>query len=184
MSTAHKLFEEIHELANKMITIDDLRSLKTRNGNTQVSERGSIPLVRNVLKTLGLEFEEAGSQQSKDFRNVYHPHSPNVRIDIEVKKTDTNMIVFNDTCPTANIWYLILFTGKKSKRMEILPRIVGVNGAIFLEDADWTINYQREIDALKERYCRGAGKKALPGMMSVYTRPTYRANISTLLHGE
>jgi len=182
---AHKqLFNKIHELAKNTITCDDLRGLTTKNGNTQVSERVSIPLIRQVLDQLGLQYEEAGSQQSKDFRNIHSPDKPDVRLDIEVKKTDGNTITFNDTCPTKDIWYLVLFTGKQTKRSTIAPIIIGVNGGEFVEDADWVTDYQREIDAIKDKYCRGAGKKALSGMMSVYVRPTYRADISAFLHGE
>lgn len=170
------LFAKIYNLAKTFITKDKLSGLTTKNGNTQTSERNYIPMIKCVLEQLELSYDEAGSQQSKDFRNV-----GDIGLDIEVKKTDGTTITFNDTCPTEDIWYLILFTGKKNTRTNISPGVIGINGAEFLHDSDWVSDYQREIDIIKNKYCRGAEKKALSGNMSVYVRPTYRANISAFL---
>lgn len=171
-----QLFAKIFALAKTVITKEKLVGLTTKNGNTQASERTSIPLIKSVLDQLGLTYTEAGSQQSKDFRNI-----GGIGLDIEVKKTDGNMIKFNDTCPNEDIWYLILFTGIENTRRSIPPGILGLNGAVFMDDSEWVTDYQREIDAIKDKYCRGEGKKALSGKMSVYVRPTYRANISEFL---
>jgi len=171
-----QMFNLIYGIVKKDITCDDLRVLATQNGNTQASERTSIGLVKNVLNKLKLSYTEAGSQQSKDFRNI-----GGIGLDIEVKKTDGYTVTFNDTCPTADIWYLILFTGKENTRTSIPPCVIGINGAVFIDDSAWVTDYQREIDAIKDKYCRGDEKKALSGKMSVYVRPTYRANISTFL---
>ena len=159
------------------ITCEMLVSLRTRKGNTQASERSSIDLVRMVLDELGLSYVEASSQQSKDFRNV-----GGIGLDIEVKKTDGNILTFNDTCPNSNIWYLIMFTGKKNKRAaSIPPGIMGINGGEFIKDSEWVHEYQQEIDAIKNKYCRGEGARALPGKMKAYVRPTYRADITKFL---
>ena len=134
-------------------------------------------MVKNTLHALGLSYREAGSQQSKDFRNI-----GGIGLDIEAKKTDGNTITFNDTCPTDDIWYLIMFTGKTHKnKPSIPPGIIGTNGGYFIEDSEWINQYQEEIDTIKDKYCRGDEKKILSGRMSVYVRPTYRANISELL---
>ena len=170
------LFAEIFTLAKTFITKEKLVALTTQNGDTQASERTSIPLVKSVLDQLGLTYTEAGSQQSKDFRNV-----GGIGLDIEVKKTDGNTVTFNDTCPNKDIWYLILFTGKENTRTSIPPGVLGMNGTDFMDDSEWVSDYQREIDAIKDKYCRGEGKKALSGKLSVYVRPTYRANISEFL---
>ena len=170
------LFNKISNLAKTKITCEMLVALRTRNGNTQVSERSSIDLIRMVLDELGLTYEEAGSQQSKDFRNV-----GGIGLDIEVKKTDGNTLTFNDTCPNSNIWYLIMFTGKTTRRTTIPPGIIGINGSEFIEGSDWIDEYQHEIDAIKDKYCRGEGARALPGKMKVYVRPTYRADITEFL---
>ena len=110
------LFDKIFALAKTVITKEKLVALTTKNGDTQASERTSIPLIKSVLNQLGLTYTEAGSQQSKDFRNV-----GGIGLDIEVKKTDGNTVTFNDTCPNKNIWYLILFTGKENTRTSIPP---------------------------------------------------------------
>lgn len=170
------LFDKIFALAKAVITKEKLVALTTKNGDTQASERTSIPLIKRVLNQLGLTYTEAGSQQSKDFRNV-----GGIGLDIEVKKTDGNTVTFNDTCPNKNIWYLILFTGKENTRTSIPPGVLGMNGTEFMDDSEWVSDYQREIDAIKDKYCRGEGKKALSGKMSVYVRPTYRANIAEFL---
>ena len=170
------LFDKIFALAKTVITKEKLVALTTKNGDTQASERTSIPLVKSVLDQLGLTYTEAGSQQSKDFRNV-----GGIGLDIEVKKTDGNTVTFNDTCPNKDIWYLILFTGKENTRTSIPPGVLGMNGTEFMDDSEWVSDYQREIDAIKDKYCRGEGKKALSGKMSVYVRPTYRANIADFL---
>ena len=171
-----QMFAKIFTRAKAVITKEKLVALTTKNGNTQASERTSIPLIRGVLDQLGLSYTEASSQQSKDFRNV-----GGIGLNIEVKKTDGNTVTFNDTCPNEDIWYLILFTGKETTRTSIPPGVLGMNGAEFMDDSDWVSDYQREINAIKDKYCRGAGKKALSGKMSVYVRPTYRANISEFL---
>ena len=170
------LFAKIFTLAKTVITKEKLVGLTTKNGNTQASERTSIPLIRDVLDQLGLSYTEASSQQSKDFRNV-----GGIGLNIEVKKTDGNTVTFNDTCPNEDIWYLILFTGKETTRTSIPPGVLGMNGTEFMDDSEWVSDYQREIDAIKDKYCRGEGKKALSGKMSVYVRPTYRGNISEFL---
>jgi hypothetical protein len=38
-----------------------------------------------------------------------------------------------------------------------------------------------KINALKDKYARGANKKLLEGIMEVYPRPTFKANISSFI---
>ena len=170
------LFNKILNLAKMKITCEMLTALRTHKGNTQASERSSIDLIKNILDEHGLSYVEASSQQSKDFRNV-----GGIGLDIEVKKTDGNTLTFNDTCPNSNIWYLVMFTGKKTKRTIIPPGVIGINGGEFIKDSEWVHEYQQQIDAIKDKYCRGEGARALSGPMMVYVRPTYRANINKFL---
>lgn len=170
------LFNKILNLAKMKITCEMLTALRTHKGNTQASERSSIDLIKNILDEHGLSYVEASSQQSKDFRNV-----GGIGLDIEVKKTDGNTLTFNDTCPNSNIWYLVMFTGKKTKRTIIPPGVIGINGGEFMKDSEWVHEYQQQIDAIKDNYCRGEGARALSGPMMVYVRPTYRANINKFL---
>ena len=87
------LFAQIRELCSKKITTQWIESVKTSKGNTQSSERAVIQKIKEVLDELQLTYQEAGSQQSKDFRNV-----GGIGLDIEVKKSDNTTIYFNDTC--------------------------------------------------------------------------------------
>lgn len=162
------------------ITADHIASYKTSKGDTQKSERRVIADVKSILDEENLTYEEAGSQQPRDFRNV-----GGIGLDIEVKKTDSETVVFNDTCPSKDTYYLVFFTGKqkgrKNKKTIIPPQVICVNGHEFVKDSPWVEEYQAMINTLKDRYARGEEKKQLPGLMSVYPRPTYRADITTLL---
>lgn len=178
------LFNTIRELCNQKITPDWITTTRTSNGNTQNSERAVIQKIKEVLIELNLTFEEAGSQQSKDFRNV-----GGIGLDIEIKKTDNSIIYFNDTCPSADIYYIIIYTGKIYKRQtkknnNIPPQVIYLNGADFLTDCDWLEEFITELTALKDKYARGENKKMLSGIMSVYPRPTFKADISAFLCNE
>lgn len=175
-----ELFNRIKAKVLARITADHIATYKTSKGDTQKSERRVIADVKGILDEENLTYDEAGSQQPKDFRNV-----GGIGLDIEVKKTDSETVVFNDTCPSKDVYYLVFFTGKqkgsKKKRIIIPPQVICVNGHEFVKDSPWIEEYQAVINALKDKYARGEGKKQLSGMMSVYPRPTYRADITTLL---
>jgi len=173
------LFRRIKHEVSKDLPPKTLRSLKTKKGLTQNQEREYIKIIKQTLNRMNLSFEVAGSQQSKDFRNV-----GGIGLNIEVKKTDSQKIIFNDTCPTDNIFYIILFTGKEYKtKPNIEPQLVFINGKSLVENSnEWINEYEREIEILRNKYCRGENKKKLNGCMEVYVRPTYSANISHLIH--
>ena len=173
------LFNRITNQLDENIDEEFIKSTKTEKGNTQVSERVVIDKIRTILSGMELTFDEAGSQQSKDFRNV-----GGIGLNIEVKKTDNPMIYFNDTCPTKDIWYIIFFTGKEYKKKpenNIPPKLLYINGEEFVKDSPWLEEYIQEITALKDKYARGPAKKMLAGIMEVYPRPTFKGNISRFL---
>lgn len=173
------LFDRITGKLDEMVNEAFIKSTKTEKGNTQVSERVVIEKIREVLTSLELSFVEAGSQQSKDFQNV-----GGIGLNIEIKKTDNPVIYFNDTCPTKDIYYVIFFTGKEYKRTpekNIPPKLIYVNGEEFIRDSPWITEYIAELTALKDKYARGENKKRLAGIMEVYPRPTFKANIAKLL---
>jgi hypothetical protein len=173
------LFERITKKLDEEVNEDFIKSTKTENGNTQISERVVIEKIREVLVSLDLSFEEAGSQQSKDFRNV-----GGIGLNLEIKKTDNPVIYFNDTCPSKDIYYVIFFTGKEYKRTpdkNILPQLLYINGEEFIRDSPWIDTYIDELTALKDKYARGPNKKNLAGIMEVYPRPTFKANIARFL---
>jgi hypothetical protein len=173
-----ELFKTITKSVKKKFTNDYLRQFKTKSGNTQSVERDVISDIRNILSDLKLSFEEAGSQQSKDFRNV-----GDEKLNIEIKKTDGFTIMFNDTCPSPDIYYIILFTGKDyKKKNNIDPQVLCINGEVFLKDTDWLPEYNKSIKELLNQYGRGENKKQLGGCIKVYPRPNYSADIKHLLN--
>jgi len=177
--TQQALFDQIKQRMNEEVNEEFIKSTKTEKGNTQVSERVVIEKIRQVLTSLSLTFEEAGSQQSKDFRNV-----GGIGLSVEVKKTDNPTIYFNDTCPCKDIYYIIFFTGKEYKRTpekNVLPCLLYINGEEFIKDSPWIVDYIAELTALNDKYARGENKKRLAGIMEVYPRPTFKANISRFL---
>lgn len=178
------LFNQIRAFCATKITPDWISTIKTSKGNTQNSERIVIQKIKEVLDELELTYDEAGSQQSKDFRNV-----GGIGLDIEIKKTDNTTIYFNDTCPSPDIYYIIIFTGKTYKRtnakqQNIPGQVLYLNGSEFLSDCDWINDFIAELTALKDKYARGENKKQLSGIMSVYPRPTFKADISSFLCNE
>jgi hypothetical protein len=128
---------------------------------------------------MALSYKQAGSQQSKDFRNV-----GDIDLDIEVKKTDNMKVFFNDTCPSEKIFYVIFFTGKEYKKTpekNIPGKLLFMNGEEFVKDSPWIEDYIQEITRIKDKYGRGENKKCLEGIMEVYPRPTFKADISKFL---
>jgi len=171
------LFKIITTAVKGKFNIEYLRGLKTINGNTQSVERTIINDIKHIFLDLNISFDEAGSQQSKDFRNV-----GDEKINIEIKKTDGFTIMFNDTCPSRDIYYIILFSGTNyKKKINIEPQVLCLNGEIFLHDTLWLQEYKTNIQHLVELYGRGENKKHLGGCISVYPRPNYSANIRHLL---
>jgi hypothetical protein len=162
------LFKLISIELEKEIPEEYILSLKTQHGNTQLIERIYISKIKDIFNKMGLTYKEAGSQQSKDFRNV-----GGIGLNIEVKKTDSCNIICNDTCPTKDIYYIIIITGKQTKTEEIKPHVMFVNGYELIKESPWIYPYNMFIEYIKDTYCRGDGKKNLCGYVAVYTRPGY-----------
>lgn len=178
------LFNQIINETCKQIT--DLRYLKTIDGNTQISERLSIRLIENILVELNLNYTKAGSQQSKDFRNIYK-NVKSLGINIEIKKTNTTTIYFNDTLPSQDIYYIILVTGKqyKNHKKNIPQQIIFINGyQLVKDDLDLLNEYKQDIEYLKNKWGRKKyGSKAKYFKhFSVYPRPTFKTDIRYLLN--
>jgi len=172
-----ELFAKISENIKTTITADRIATYKTSKGNTQVAERDVISDIKSIMDKDGITYTEAGSQQSKDFRNV-----GDIGLNIEIKKTDTNTIYFNDTCPSSDIFYVIFVTGKTTKKYCVPPQVICINGHEMVKDSPWVYEYQYKLEQLKNEYARGEGRKQREGMISVYPRPTYKADISQLIH--
>lgn len=176
---AKQLFQKITNELSKHITQEFIMTTRTEKGNTQACERIVIQKICEVLDNMALSYKQAGSQQSKDFRNI-----GDIDLDIEVKKTDNMKVFFNDTCPSEKIFYVIFFTGKEYKKTpekNIPGKLLFMNGEEFVKDSPWIQEYIRDITALKDKYGRGENKKLLEGIMEVYPRPTFKADISKFL---
>lgn len=165
-----ELFNRIRDMCSKRITTEWITSVVTKDGNTQMSEKKVVSKITEVLDEMKLVYTRAGSQQPKDLRNI-----GDIGLDIEIKKTDSTKVYFNDTCPSDDIYYIIVYTCSKC------PQILYLNGSEFLKDCDWIYEYNKEIEALKNKYGRGSNKKQLTGILSVYPRPTYTADIKKFL---
>ena len=176
-----KTFIQVKECVKNTISIEKILSFKTEKGNTQNSERGSIDFMIKCFESLNYTFEEAGSQQSKDFRNVN-----NTGLNIEIKKTDTFIVYFNDTLPNEDIYYIIFFTGKKFKKKPFIPpQILFINGHDLVgDDLVLALEYQKEIEEMRDKWSRkGTGRNATQFKhMSVCPRATYRTSIEHLLN--
>ena len=59
--------KEEKKAIKKQIKQEEIISLRTNSGNTQQTERNNIGLVKHVLDDMHIHYEEASSQQSKDF---------------------------------------------------------------------------------------------------------------------
>jgi len=168
-----RVLSDIKDMVKKEMTLQYLSSIKTEKGNTQNAERNYIKKMKDILDNLGYSYKEASSQQPKDFRNIQ-----NIGLDIEMKKTDSFNVYFNDTLPTKDTEYIILYTGGKKYKAQTIH----VNGLYFIDSSkDWIYDYIREIEVIKNKYCRGPYAKKLSGCMSVYCRPTYKATIKDIL---
>lgn len=77
----------------------------TKNGQTQLSGKRFETLIQTCLEEKGISFTRASSQQSYDFRDVGED-----KLWFDVKKTDSNSIMLNDTLPKRGTWYVIFST--------------------------------------------------------------------------
>ena len=174
--------QKIKEEVIRLATPDSISSLKTSEGNTQNSERLSIGIVKQALDNLGYSYKQAGSQQSKDFQNICK-----IGINIEVKKSDGFTVYFNDTLPSSNIDYIIMFTGKEYKTKDnIPPKLIFINGFELVKDDIYEIlSFSKEMEAMKNKWCRKTAKNTRANKlknMSMYVRPTYKTTINHLIN--
>ena len=109
----------------------------------------------------------------------------------QIKKTDNPVIYFNDTCPSTNVYYIIIFTGKKYKRQKnIKPQFIFINGYDLIKD-DIHLLYgkgglKEDMEYMKNKWGRkGTGGNACKFKhMGCYPRPTYQSDIKYLLDTE
>lgn len=178
-----KLFLRIKDCILKNINEEIIKSLKILKGDTQRKERLSIDFIKKCLDLLDYSYEEAGSQQSKDFRNIN-----NIGLNIEVKKTDSTTVYFNDTLPSLDIFYIIIFTGKEYKtKKNISPKLIFINGyELCKPDLYLLLDYKKDIEDMKNKWGRKKGDEYANKFkhFSVYPRPTYKTDISYLINSD
>ena len=167
--------------------IKDISDIKTTNGDTQSSERLSIKLIEDILVDMNLNYTLAGSQQSKDFRNVYK-NVKSLCINVEIKKTNSTTIYFNDTLPSTDIYYIIFVTGKEYKKNtinNIQQQIIFINGYdLIKDDLELLMEYKEDIEYLKNKWARKKSNNKANSFknFSVYPRPTFKTDIKYLLN--
>ena len=174
--------KKIKEEVIRIATPDSISSLKTSDGNTQNSERLSIEIVKQALDNLCYSYKQAGSQQSKDFQNIC-----NIGINIEVKKSDGFTVYFNDTLPSSNIDYIIMFTGKEYKKKDnIPPQLIFINGYDLVKNDIYEIlSFSKEMEEMKNKWCRKTAENTRAiklKNMSMYLRPTFKTTINHLIN--
>ena len=175
------LFEQIQLRVKHVCTPEFIQTTKTVNGGTQTSERVTILKMKEILDSMGLHYTEASSQQAIDFQDV-----GGIGLNLEIKKTDSVNVMFNDTCPSEDIYYIIIFTGKEFKNKKkmvdnIPPQICCLNGDDILKTCPWYEEFKVDFNALKDKYARGPNKKLRTGLLSVFPRANWKGDISPFL---
>tara|TARA_Y100000389_G_C17443738_1_gene510275 strand:+ start:148 stop:951 length:804 start_codon:yes stop_codon:yes gene_type:complete len=178
-----KVFNRIKECLLLNISLSDIKNIKTNNGDTQITERLSIDIIKKCLEKLNYYYEEAGSQQSKDFRNIQK-----IYLNIEVKKTDSLTVYFNDTLPSVDTFYIIIFTGREYKTKDnIIPKIIFINGYDLVKpDIYLLLEYKKDLNEFKDKWARKKSNQNANKLkyFSVYPRPTFKTDIGYLLNSE
>lgn len=138
----HSLFDQNIDIKNLLIDFQNINTTQTRKGNTQKSSKQQMKQVKTILEKHGfhaqtdtnrytcLTYKEQpnGTQKFPDFC-LYNGHKT---LYLELKKSNSNTIMWNDGFPKAGTLYLIsckngtlfcmgetLFTDKDKKCYEI-----------------------------------------------------------------
>jgi hypothetical protein len=167
------LMNKIQKKIKKIICPQGLLDLTTKDGRTQYTERAyqekfKILFEKMVSKGTILKYVQAGSQKPYDFRLF----TKNGILYLEIKKATTNVVKLNDTYPTKDVYYMILYTGNKNNR-----------GCIFWKRGDKLIEIPPQEEELLETYkkdikgLKDMRKGFKEGNLSVYPRPGFDVNI-------
>ena len=169
------MLRHIQERVSHSVTTEWISSLKTTKSNTQQNERIYIEKLKSILTDCGCTFQQAGSQQSKDFRNIQHADFEG-SLNIEAKMTKGMNIMANDTLPSEDTFYIVFFTGNKTFK----PQFFWKQGNEFTSNNGWEKEYLNEIATIKKKYCtKSNGKRE--GQMSCYVRPNWSICIKDFL---
>ena len=155
-----KIISRISKMLTKKFTNDVFDKIKTKNGATQDSERSYKKYIKDTLDELNLSFTEAGTQQSKDYRL-------DCGIIIEVKKTDSKVLKFNDSYINPNVYYIFINTKYKK---------IMINKGIYLLDKNELDECIKLKELLRTLDIKGKNKK-----MTAYIRPNFSYDMKHLL---
>ena len=147
---------------HKQMTWDNMI---TKNGRTQDAERVVKSHVTQVLRMMNIPYTEASSQRHGDI-------IIDSRIILELKKTDSNTIMLNDTLPSQGAYYLIFQTKQK--------RILLFNGNVFDPFSKYE-NFKKTLRHVEELY---KTNYSIPDDYPIrtYIRPNFSVNIKHIIN--
>lgn len=164
------------------------QDIRTINGNTQKGELSIIRMIKDIFIDNHIPFKQASSQQPYDFRipmkgyEDCQPSEQDIRnknivvgndfktLLLEIKKTESNKVMCNDTFPTPFAFYIII--RKNKKRSLTSSDIQGTQGE-YHPNPELLKNH-KEILLLRE------GCKKIKGEISMYPRSNFSWDIRRL----
>lgn len=156
------------------------QDIGTIHGKTQKSESSIIHMIKEIFIEHDIPFTQASSQQPYDFRipmkgyQDCQPSEQDIRnknivvgndyktLLLEIKKTESNKVMCNDTLPTPFVFYIIIRKKKNTKILLTCSHIQGTRGNI--ENNPEREKYIEEIHTLRTK-C-----KQLKGDISMFPR--------------
>ncbi len=174
---AIQLFEAFSDWYNSE---SELQTLHTKNGDTQNTERNLIDVFEETLKEFGFTYKKASSQKPYDFRicldksikdpenNIFKSKRELINkqsyssVDLindillmELKKTQSNNVILNDTIPQQDSFYVI--TNIKKKEIGLWAGgdiIVAIQKQMKLKNAENTdvYEYEKDVKRLREKH--------------------------------
>ena len=103
------------KLAHRVKCALDWSRVLAKKGNTQVSERYYVDVIKDQIVALGGRIgSSAGSQQSVDIRDVAWPDGTNVSIECKKVNKKGSNFMFNDTFLKSDVWYMFLWVDQEN----------------------------------------------------------------------
>lgn len=158
-------FQKIVSEFNQRLTPEVYEQITTTKGNTQETEKIYINIAKSVLDMLGYTYEQAGTQQPYDFRNINGISDFNW----ELKKTKGYKIMCNDTLPSHKASISVIFTGNSHHHPQVISFL---NGRDLIDvDSSWVYDYHKHILFMRDLY------RGRPGNVNVCPRANFSINI-------
>ena len=181
-----EFFEKLKNASQEEVNKISIEEFRTKNGKTQQSERQSIKIIKEILKRW--KFIEINRKQkyndnvfkSKTFY-INSSQKPNdfiiklnndLIIKIEVKKTNSNRVILNDTLPFQTDY--IIFCSKKIFEH---PKVLYIDGRK-IKKKSWIDKLVEDLDKSKQLAKQG---KDDDDIIRAYPRPNYSMSIKKYL---